>query len=173
MKKLAGIALFLAVLYALLLCAGDRAASYENHFNVGQRIGLYGILTLAAGLVIVTGNIDLSMGSVVGLCATVLCLMLMNSEWIFGVNLGEGLDFRFAVSVPDARVRLAIAIPTILTLGVVIGLVNGLPDLSRRAGVRRDAVRHVHLSRPGAVGRQRSEHGAGRRVPGGPSAPAR
>jgi ribose transport system permease protein len=126
MKKLAGIALFLAVLYALLLCAGDRAASYENHFNVGQRIGLYGILTLAAGLVIVTGNIDLSMGSVVGLCATVLCLMLMNSEWIFGVNLGEGLDFRFAVSVPDARVRLAIAIPTILTLGVVIGLVNGL-----------------------------------------------
>ena len=69
MKKLAGIALFLAVLYVLLLSAGEGAASYYNHFNLGQRIGLYGIVTLAAGLVIVTGNIDLSIGSVVGLCS--------------------------------------------------------------------------------------------------------
>jgi ribose transport system permease protein len=126
MKKLAGIALFLAVLYAMLLCAGEGAASYYNHFNLGQRIGLYGILTLAAGLVIVTGNIDLSMGSVIGLCATVLCMMLMNAEWVFGMKFAEGLDFRFAVSVPDPNVRLAIAIPTVLALGVVIGLINGL-----------------------------------------------
>jgi ribose transport system permease protein len=126
MKKLAGIALFLAVLYALLLCAGEGASSYENHFRLGERIGLYGILTLAAGLVIVTGNIDLSMGSVIGLCATVLCLMLMSSVWIFGYKFDEGLDFRVALSIPDARVRFAIAIPTILALGVAIGLVNGL-----------------------------------------------
>ena len=103
MKKLAGIALFLAVLYVLLLSAGEGAASYNNHFNLGQRIGLYGILTLGAGLVIVTGNIDLSMGSVVGVCSTVMCVLLIDFHW-----------------------HPAAAIVAILVLGAVIGLVNGL-----------------------------------------------
>src|SRR3954451_16193481 len=87
MKKLAGIVLFLVLIYVLLLGAGEAAASVRNHFNLGQRIGLYGILTLAAGLVIITGNIDLSIGSVVGLCSTIFCLMLMSSEWVFGMKL--------------------------------------------------------------------------------------
>jgi ribose transport system permease protein len=103
MKKLAGIALFLAVLYVLLLSAGEGAASYYNHFNLGQRIGLYGIVTLAAGLVIVTGNIDLSMGSVVGLCSTATCLLLIDCHW------------------PPVLAVLAV-----LAMGALIGLLNGL-----------------------------------------------
>jgi ribose transport system permease protein len=78
-------------------------------------------LTLAAGLVIVTGNIDLSMGSVVGVCATVCSLMLMNDTWEIG--LGE---YYVSIPVPDPYVRLAITVPAILVLGMVIGLINGL-----------------------------------------------
>src|SRR5262245_16470683 len=77
-NKIIGILVFLGFLYGALLLSHPAARTYTNHFNVSQRIGLYGILTLAAGVVIVTGNIDLSMGSVVGVCATVASLMLMS-----------------------------------------------------------------------------------------------
>ena len=55
-NKLVGILFFLGILYCGLLVAHSAAGTYANHFNIGQRIGLYGVLTLAAGLVIVTGN---------------------------------------------------------------------------------------------------------------------
>ena len=103
MKKLAGIALFLIVIYVAMLCSGEAAWSANNHANLAQRIGLSGLLTLAAGFVIVTGNVDLSIGSVVGLCSTATCLLLMDCHWS-----------------PLATVI------AVLAMGAVIGLVNGL-----------------------------------------------
>lgn len=126
MNKLLGIILFLAVLYGAMLASDPAARSYVNHRNVGERVGLYGILTLAAAVVIVTGNIDLSMGSVIGLCATILCLMLMNAEWTIGLPFDSLRDYRMTIRVPDPTIRLAIAIPTTLTVGAIIGLINGL-----------------------------------------------
>lgn len=101
-QKLAGILVFLFALYAALLSRGGGAVSLENHQNLAVRIGLFGILTLAAGLVIVTGNIDLSIGSTVGLCTTVTCILLVDRGW-----------------------HPAAAFAVVLGLGVVIGLVNG------------------------------------------------
>ncbi|HUY35414.1 MAG TPA: ABC transporter permease [Pirellulales bacterium] len=103
MKKLLGLALFLLGLYCLLLLSDANARSPANHFNLGRRIGLYGILTLGAGCLIISGGIDLSIGSVVGLCATVTAMLLVDHRWS-----------------PWA------AIPAVLALGVAIGLVNGL-----------------------------------------------
>jgi len=40
MKKLVGNAVFLLLLYALLLFADPGARSAENHFRLGERIGL-------------------------------------------------------------------------------------------------------------------------------------
>jgi ribose transport system permease protein len=108
MKKLLGIGLFLLLLYAVLMIANEGARSRYNHFNLGERIGLYGIISLGAGLLIITGGIDLSIGSVVGLSTTVLAMLLMPpSEGGFGWT-----------PVP--------AIAVVLGLGIVIGLINGL-----------------------------------------------
>lgn len=101
MKKLVGIGLFLLVLYVALLVANPGARSLDNHFNLGRRIGLYGIISLGAGILIISGGIDLSIGSVVGLSAT-LCAMLL-------YKLPPGL-----------------AIATVLAVGATIGLINGL-----------------------------------------------
>jgi ribose transport system permease protein len=108
MKKLMGISLFLLVLYVTLLAADEGARSFQNHFNIGQRVGLFGIISLGAGLLIVTGGIDLSIGSVVGLSATVLAMLLMRPE-------AGGLGWH---PVP--------AVAAVLALGLFIGLVNGL-----------------------------------------------
>jgi ribose transport system permease protein len=103
MKKLLGIFLFLAILYALLLFADPGARSIQNHLNLGQRIGLYGILSLAVGMLIITGGIDLSMGSVVALTSTVFAMLVRDKGWS-----------------PIA------AMPVVIGLGVIIGSIHGL-----------------------------------------------
>ncbi len=103
MKKLLGITLFLVLVYVALLRSNDNAASADTHFLIGQRLGLFGILSLAAGLLIIAGGIDLSMGSLVCLCSTVFGLLLVKYQW----------------SVPAAFLAM-------ILLGAVVGLMNGL-----------------------------------------------
>ena len=81
MKKLLGITLFLLLLYGALLLANEGARTASNHANLAERIGLYGIISLGAGLLIITGGIDLSMGSVIGLCSTLLAMLLLEFQW--------------------------------------------------------------------------------------------
>lgn len=103
MKKLLGILTFLLVLYAFILIATNPERWASNHFNLGQRIGLSGILCLGAGLLIITGGVDLSMGSVVGLCASVFCMLVL-----------------------EAKLPIAVAALLVLCVGALIGLINGL-----------------------------------------------
>lgn len=103
MKKLLGLAVFLLVLYVLLLLADPGARSALNHFNLGKRIGLYGIISLGAAVLIISGGIDLSLGSVIGLCATVMAMLLVDYGW------------------PPLA-----AMAGVLALGACIGLANGL-----------------------------------------------
>ena len=103
MKKLVGLALFLLLLYLLLLASDPGARSAYNHFNLGKRIGLYGVISLGAGCLIITGGIDLSIGSVVGLCATAMAMLLTKQQW------------------PPLAAAAAV-----LALGAAIGLTHGL-----------------------------------------------
>jgi ribose transport system permease protein len=108
MKKLIGIAVFLLILYVTLLIANKGARSLDNHYNVGKRIGLYGIISLGAGILIITGGIDLSIGSVVGLTSTILAMLLMKpADGGFGWH-----------PLP--------ALLVVLAVGTLIGLINGL-----------------------------------------------
>lgn len=103
-NKLMGIAIFLVVLHALILAATDPASWVSNHRNLGQRIGLEGILCLGAGLLIITGGIDLSIGSVVSLCACVFCMLVLDAE--------------NPIPIPHAVILT-------LLLGGLIGFLNG------------------------------------------------
>ncbi|HVU87990.1 MAG TPA: ABC transporter permease [Pirellulales bacterium] len=103
MKKWLGLALFLLAIYLLLLLADPGARSAYNHVNLGRRIGLYGIISLGASILIITGGIDLSIGSTIGLCATVMAMLLV-----------------------DYHVNPLLAIVAVLALGAAIGLANGL-----------------------------------------------
>lgn len=73
--RLLGVSLLVVVLYALLMWYDPHARSVLNHQNLAQRLGFYGILTLGAGLLIISRGIDLSIGSVVGLSAVSLALL--------------------------------------------------------------------------------------------------
>lgn len=103
MKKLIGLSLFLLLLYVALLFADPSASSLENHQNLAKRIGIYGVISLGVAPLIISGGIDLSIGSVIGLCATLLAMLVNDYQW---------------------NPHLAVA--TVLGMGVVIGLINGI-----------------------------------------------
>ncbi|MFO0814753.1 MAG: ABC transporter permease [Gemmatales bacterium] len=103
MKKLLGLAVFLGILYAALLFADPTAGSAANHVNLAKRIGLFGILCLGVTPLIISGGIDLSIGAVVGFCATALAILINDKKW----------DPTLAVVI-------------VLGMGMLIGLMNGL-----------------------------------------------
>ncbi|HLQ37462.1 MAG TPA: ABC transporter permease [Planctomycetota bacterium] len=110
MKKVLGIAgLLLAVATVTTFLSWDaRTGAYTflgatNLENLLQRIGMYGILSIAAAFVIVTGGIDLSIGSVVCVVGCVL-------PWL----------------MRDVGMTAWLALPIVLGLAAVIGLWHGL-----------------------------------------------
>ncbi len=76
MKRLLGILLMVTVLYAGLMVSDPNALTLFNHQTIAERLGYYGVLTVGVGILIVSGGIDLSIGSVVGLGAVCFALLL-------------------------------------------------------------------------------------------------
>jgi len=101
MIRLAGVSVLLATMVAALFASNENAMSASNLIDLANRQGFNGILTLAAAIMILSGSIDLSLGSVVGLGAIT-----------FGTLMHEG--------VPPYPALLL----TVL-LGMLIGSIQG------------------------------------------------
>jgi ribose transport system permease protein len=81
MKKEAGIAVLLFVLCAVTAIMNPKFISPINLTNMANIIGLYGIFSIGLGLVIITGGIDLSVGSMIALVGVVLAMALRDWHW--------------------------------------------------------------------------------------------
>ena len=103
MKKNLGILVILLVVFTATAIGNSNFLTAYNMFNLLERASLYGIIGIGVAFVIITGGIDLSIGSVVGLVAVVLAYMMK----VKGINP-------------------ATAIITTLCLSALIGLVHGL-----------------------------------------------
>lgn len=79
MKKELGIFLLLVALCAVTATINPRFLSPTNLTNMANLIGLFGVFSLGLGLVIITGGIDLSVGSMCALCGVVMSMAL--TEW--------------------------------------------------------------------------------------------
>lgn len=111
MRKALGLALLLAALIALAailegMQGRQNFLSLQNFRNLLPWVGLYGILALGQAVVIITGGIDLSVGSVIALVGITAGLLL---------NPAQG-----------AAWHPALVIPLCLGLGVSIGLAHGI-----------------------------------------------
>lgn len=135
MNRILGVVSLLVVMYGLLFASDfQNATKWSNLSDVLSQQAFFGVLTLGVGVLILTGGIDLSIGSVVGLSAV-----------LFGVLMREGVTPFLAVTV-------------VLVCGVLIGiihaaLVTGLklqPFLVTLCGlfVYRGAARMLSPGRP-------------------------
>jgi ribose transport system permease protein len=94
MKKEAGIFALLVVLCAVTGFENPRFFSQANLANTANLIGLYGIFSIGLGLVIITGGIDLSVGSMIALNGMLLVMALTEWQWAWP------LAAAFALAVP-------------------------------------------------------------------------
>ena len=81
MKKELGTFILLVVLCAVVAFLNPRFLSPENLQNTARLIGIYGIFSIGLGVVIITGGIDLSVGSVFALLGVLLSIMLTELGW--------------------------------------------------------------------------------------------
>ncbi len=91
--------------------ATDSFATSKNLYNITRNVTFVGIIALGMTVVIITGGIDLSVGSVLCLCSMVLAVVM---------NAGYSIEIGIAASVATALVVGAIN-------GVLIAYV-GLPS---------------------------------------------
>ena len=116
-RKDIAIALLLTVLCAVVAVASPQFLSVPNLQNVSRLVGTYGIFSIGVGLVIITGGIDLSVGSVCALLGVLLSMMLVEWHWPAAVALGAALAIGACLGavhgVLVARLRLQ---PFIVTL---------------------------------------------------------
>jgi ribose transport system permease protein len=94
MKKELGIFTLLVVLCAVTGFENPRFFSQANLVNTANLIGLYGIFSIGIGMVIITGGIDLSVGSMIALNGMLLVLALTEWHWFWP------LAALFALAVP-------------------------------------------------------------------------
>jgi len=84
-KKEAGISILLVVLCAIVAIKNPRFLGAANLENMARLIGMFGIFSIGMGLVIITGGIDLSVGSVFALLGVMLVIMLREWHWFWAV----------------------------------------------------------------------------------------
>lgn len=102
MRKAAGISALLLLIMVVTACIDNKFLGTFNIQNIARWTGMYGILTIGQVFVIITGGIDLSIGSVVGLVGTLLPYFLR--------TLG---------------MPVWVALPLVMAISVVIGLTHG------------------------------------------------
>ena len=76
MSRIAGVLVLLAAMYAAMFAADPKSAAVSNLLELANQQGFYGVLTLAAAALILSGSIDLSLGSVVALGAVVFVALM-------------------------------------------------------------------------------------------------
>lgn len=116
MKKAIGISILLA---AICVAAGYKAPDFLAAGNIQNNIhwsALWGILAIGSAFVIISGGIDLSIGSVICLCACLLSLLL-NGWHIRVAMLGIDVHLHFGVGW---------ALFTVLAVAALIGLLHGI-----------------------------------------------
>jgi ribose transport system permease protein len=102
-RKEISVLLLLVLLCAVVAMASPQFLSVANLQNVARLVGTYGIFSIGVGIVIMTGGIDLSVGSICALLGILLSMMLIEWQW-----------------------PAAIALATIAVLGGTLGAGHGL-----------------------------------------------
>jgi ribose transport system permease protein len=102
----------------------------DNLYNLAQRVGILGIYAIGAGIVILSGGIDLSIGSIIGFVGVVMAMTVTAfgvSPWLAALGCivlcaGFGLWHGFLIG----RFNLQPFVVTLCTLLLLRGLARGI-----------------------------------------------
>jgi D-xylose transport system permease protein len=96
--------------------------SAENLTNLALQMAATGTIALGIIMVLLLGEIDLSAGSVSGLCAVVMTLLYVQQAWPAVLAVLAGIGVAAVVGVLHGVMRTALAMPSfVVTLAGLIG----------------------------------------------------
>ena len=132
MKKILGISALLAVVCIATAIASDSFLSGYNLENLVRRTALFGIIGIGVAFVIVTGGIDLSIGSVVCLVGCGLPWLLTVHHWplpaallmIAGLSPGIGLVHGLLITKLKIQPFVVTLCGLLLYRGIARGFTN-------------------------------------------------
>jgi ribose transport system permease protein len=120
MKKELGIFVLLVLLCVIVAAINPNFLLAINLQNLARQIGAFGIFSIGLGLVIITGGIELSVGSMMALLGVLLSMML--TEWGIGV-------------VPAILLSIIVAMILSLFHGLLITRLNMQPFIVTLCGL--------------------------------------
>jgi ribose transport system permease protein len=131
-KKEFGIFALLVGLCVLTGLKNPRFFSQANLTNTANLIGLYGVFSLGLGLVIITGGIDLSVGSMCALTGVILAMGVTEWHWswpvatfvVLGISMLLGLMHGLLIT----RAKLQPFIVTLCGLLIYRGVARFIAD---------------------------------------------
>jgi ribose transport system permease protein len=132
MKKELGIGILLVALCATVAILNPRFLGEANLQNMARLVGLYGVFSIGLGLVIISGGIDLSVGSVFALQGVLLSMALREWGWHWGfavlASVGGVMALGWFHGFMVARVRMQPFIVTLCGLLFYRGLARFIAD---------------------------------------------
>ena len=152
MKKIFGILGLLIAVLALTAILEPRFLTAYNLQNTIRWTSLFGIISIGAAFVIITGGIDLSVGSMIGLVGVLLPIMLVNLGWsiplaLFAVlvlSLGIGILHGFLIT----RIKLQPFVVTLCGLLFYRGFARWITgDQTQGFGNQFDGLRQIAIGR--------------------------
>jgi rhamnose transport system permease protein len=124
------LAAILLIALVLLGALNNRFLTLDNLLNQGRLTTEVGLIALPMTFIIITGGIDLSVGSIVGLCAILLGYSWKNFDFplplAIGFSLLVGAGAGFLNGLIITRVKVPPLIMTIATLALYRGLAEGI-----------------------------------------------
>jgi ribose transport system permease protein len=155
-RKELGVLLLLVTLCAIVAIASPQFLSVTNLQNVARLVGTYGMFSIGVGIVIITGGIDLSVGSICALLGVLLSMMLVEWGWPAAVALGAvialGACLGAAHGLLVARLRLQPFIVTLCGLLLYRGAARYIAEDSTKGFGTGQGFEWVRALASGSVG---------------------
>ncbi len=115
--------IMIVVLAVIATIVNPRFLRITNIINIFQQIAVLGIVASGVGMLLVSGNIDISVGSQVSLLGVVIAMVIQR---MMGLPAGDAEPWKQALAVP-------VAILVTFAIGGTMGIINGITVVKSRA----------------------------------------
>ena len=100
-----------------------RFLRYQNLINIFQQVSILGIVACGIGMLLVAGQIDISVGSQISVMGVIIAMII--EKWV-----GKPIP---GLQAWQPLLAIPFAVVVTIALGVVMGLVNGIVVIKSRA----------------------------------------
>ena len=115
--------MLIVLLAAVATAVNPRFLKVTNIINIFQQIAVLGIVASGVGMLLVAGEIDISVGTQVSLMGVILAMIIQK---VLGLPQGNVAAWRVTFAIP-------IAVIFTFIVGFILGLVNGITVIKSRA----------------------------------------